>query len=255
MHIHSHIRYLLRLIPDVRLLQKCCERAGIDRWSQFLDSVLSEAPVARFRPGSQVQRALREANRVSRARGPLVGDSELESSLLPPAARGVSEPGGLRHHSSVRRGEAVTGVKVGPGLDGRRRRQSMSAREALAQLGGIAGARAVADHLTEHLDKAVSVRQVRDRFRNTGGAVRKLGAGYFATRERNAPPVLHWVESRLVERRSEPIVELVAAVLDAYPHGNARAVQAWLHQQPGVLAIRGGMVHFVEATGLLLGAP
>lgn len=122
----------------------------------------------------------------------------------------------------------------------------MSAREALSHLGGVAGARAVADYLSEHQQQPVTVRQVRDRFRNTGGAVRKLGAGYFATRERKAPLVLHWVEARLVERLSESVADLVAAVLEAFPHGDARAVQAWLQQQPGVLAVRGRQVLFVD---------
>lgn len=192
---------------------------------------------------------------LGRVAGPVVGISDGETSMsqLPSQAR--SESAGAGHSTPILRGEAVAGVRLGPRREDRSRRHLVSAREALAELGGIAGARAVADYLTEHLGKPVSVRQVRDRFRNTGGAVRKLGAGYFATRERKAPPVLHWVESRLVECRSEPIAELVAAVMDAYPRGNARAVQAWLHQQPGVLAIRGGRVHFLESTGPLASDP
>ena len=228
------------------MFQAWCERSGIGSLSDFVDSDLSEAPEPWHGPWSQVQRALREADQVSRVRGPIVARDELERSLRRPPARVRTEAGGLRHLTPIRRSEAVAGLAIPSESGTQGRRATLSAREALAQLGGIAGARAVADHLTEHLDKPVSVRQVRDRFRNTGGAVRKLGAGYFATRERKAPMVLHWVESRLVERRSEPVSELVAAVLEAFPHGNARAIQAWLHQQPGVLSVRGGQVHFVD---------
>ncbi len=122
----------------------------------------------------------------------------------------------------------------------------------MVQLGGVAGARAVAELLTQSGGQEVTVRQVRDRFRNTGGTVRKLGAGYFATRQKRLPPVLHWVEARLNEKGQEPLNDLVAAILEAYPQGDERAIYAWIHQQPGVLNVRDNVVYFVEGAKVVV---
>ena len=228
------------------MFQKWCESAGIGTLAEFLDSDLSGAPEPWVEPWTQVQRALKDADRTSQVRGPVVAREELERTLRRPPARVVIDSGALRQLTPVRRAEAVAGIVIPSQPVDRGQRRPMSAREALSRLGGIAGARAVADFLSEHQERPVTVRQVRDRFRNTGGAVRKLGAGYFATRERKAPLVLHWVESRLVERGNESVDDLVAAVLEAFPYGDARAVQAWLQQQPGVLTVRGRQVFFVD---------
>ncbi len=118
------------------------------------------------------------------------------------------------------------------------RPRRLSAREALEELGGLAGAKAIAALLTETSGRQVTVRQVRDRFRNTGGAVRKLGAGYFATRRRRELPVADFVESLLDERSPVDAMDICQAVLSAFPNGDERAVMAWLYQDPGNIRVR-----------------
>ena len=124
----------------------------------------------------------------------------------------------------------------------RDQRRRISARTALESLGGLAGAKAIAEVLGERAGADLSVRQVRDRLRNTGGAVRKLGAGYYATRAHEVPRVLEFVE-RLLERRGTcPAEEVASEVLRAYPHGDTRAVMAWLAQDPGRVIVRNDTV-------------
>ena len=234
MQTDTQLRYLFELIPDGRIFRRWCHREGVVSLDQFVHVDLSAAPDPWQGPWSQVQVALQTADSVSRAEGVTQGCATLERLLRRPPARVRVDVHTLRELTPIR-AEVPTPKP-----------SRLSAREVLEQLGGVGGAGSVAQVLAEHHGRPVSVRQVRDRFRNTGGKVRKLGAGYFATKSFRGPPVLHWVESRLAELGSEPLSDLVAAVLEAYPHGNARAVRAWIHQQPGVVSLRGERVRLVE---------
>lgn len=234
MQSDPQLRYLFELIPDGRIFRRWCDRAGVGSLEQFIEVDLSEAPEPWHGPWVQVQGALRVADGISRTESPAKGCATLDRLLRRPPARVRADV------LTLRKLTPIIGVKVQvPAV-------RMSAREALDRLGGVAGARAVARMLSEHLDRTVTVRQVRDRFRNTGGRVRKLGAGYFATQGFRGATVLHWVESRLTERGGETLDGLCRAVLEAFPHGDERAVRAWIHQQPGVLSVRGERVRLVE---------
>ncbi len=125
------------------------------------------------------------------------------------------------------------------------RPRRVSAREALEELGGIAGAKAIADKLDEVNQASVTVRQVRDRFRNTGGAVRKLGAGYFATRRCRDAPVGDFVQQLISSKGAMFANEVCGAILAKYPNGDERAVLAWLYQDPGPIAVRDDRVFVV----------
>lgn len=227
------LRYLFQLIPDGPIFRRWCARTGIGSLQEFVEVDLSSAPEPWHGPWSQVQDALREADAISRRDSPVKGWTALDRMLRRPPARVRVDAGVLRNLTPIIPPAAVP------------TRAPMSAREALVDLGGVAGARAIAARLSEHLGRSVTVRQVRDRFRNTGGKVRKLGAGYFSTGPTEHPPVLHWVEARLAQGGAEPVDDLLEALLEAYPNGDERAVRAWLHQQPGVLSVRRGTVRVV----------
>jgi len=122
----------------------------------------------------------------------------------------------------------------------------VSAREALTRLGGLAGVRALAEFLGAQNGAAMTSRQVRDRFRNTGGSVRKLGGGYYALKHRTEPTVVDWVAARIRANGPEAVGAVVSAVLEAYPHGDGRSVEAYMHQNPSVITVRDGVVHLVE---------
>ncbi|HCH63924.1 MAG: hypothetical protein CL927_06495 [Deltaproteobacteria bacterium] len=235
MHTDPQIRHLFELIPDPRIFRRWCDRAGVSSLEGFVTKDLSGAPEPWCRSWSQVQAALIEADKVSRTHGLTRGCATLDRMLRRAPAQVCADVSLLRKLTPI-----IPVQVVDPSIP-------MSAREALERLGGVAGARAVSVLLTEKLGKSVTVRQVRDRFRNTGGKVRKLGAGYFATQTFLGPPVLHWVESRISQYGPEKIDDLVTAILSAYPHGDRRAIRAWIHQQPGVLSTRGKVVTIVDA--------
>jgi len=115
-------------------------------------------------------------------------------------------------------------------------------RGELLRAGGLVGARYLADRMSEAEGRPVSVRQVRDRLRHSHGAVRKLGAGYYAAREHPALPVADWVERWLTAHGPQHVDSVIHAILDEYPHGDEAAVSAWLHQEPGHLRLRGQLV-------------
>ena len=234
MSAHSQIRALCDLIPNRHGFQRWCEQAEIRSLAAFVEADLRGAPRSWAAVGKQVQEALVEAHalfqadgsgpavrllerRLRRAPGRIHATATTLQRLVPICAETTAEPGA-----------------------------KLSAREALDRLGGVAGARAVAELLSSHHGREVTARQVRDRFRNTGGAVRKLGAGYFATRSFQGAMVLHWVESRLANGGGETKDSLCQAILGAYPHGDERAIRAWLHQQPGVVSLRGERVRLVQ---------
>jgi hypothetical protein len=234
MQIDHQLRCLFELIPDTRIFQRWCDRAGVDSLHRFVEVDLSEAPEPWYGPWSQVQVALRKADSITRDVGPTRGCAALDRLLRRPPANVQADVGVLR--------------KLTPIVPQRTARssQQMSAREALERLGGVSGARAVAALLTSQNGSEVTVRQVRDRFRNTGGKVVKLGAGYFATEESDLHPVLHWVEARIAQRGPENLADLISAIMERYPNGDLRAVRAWIHQQPGILTVRSGQVCLVK---------
>ena len=234
MHTDPQLRSLFELIPDPRIFRRWCDRTGVSSLEEFVKCDLSDAPDPWYRSWSQVQIALLEADSVSRSHSPTRGCATLDRLLRRPPAQ-------------VRADVALL-LKLTPIASVRTSgsRTPLSAREALERLGGVAGARALSVLLTDELGKSVTVRQVRDRFRNTGGKVRKLGAGYFATEDFHGHPVLHWVESRIAQFGPERMDDLVEAIMQAYPYGDRRAIRAWIHQHPGVLSTRGGFVTIVE---------
>jgi len=234
MRTDPQLRLLFELIPDGIIFRRWCDRVQVFSLAQFVEVDLSEAPDPWHGPWAQVQSALRAADVVSRAESPAVGCMTLERLLRRPPARVRASVQALRQLTPI----VDAPAQVQPAR--------LSAREALDRLGGVAGAGAVAELLTTHHGRPTTVRQVRDRFRNTGGTVRKLGAGYFATRSYGGASVLHWVESRLAVVGPEPLATLCDAILLAFPHGNERSVRAWIHQQPGVLSIRGDRVRLVQ---------
>lgn len=234
------LHYLFELIPDPRIFRRWCDRVGVTSLEHFTQEDLSGAPEPWRQAWTQVQTALVTADQASRTHGLTRGCATLDRLLRRSPAQICAEIGQLRNLTPI-----VPAPVANPAAP-------MSAREALDRLGGVGGARAVAVLLTENLGRTVTVRQVRDRFRNTGGKVRKLGAGYFATQTFLGPPVLHWVESRITQLGNENIDDLVEAVLEAYPHGDRRAVRAWIYQHPGVLSTRGKRVTIVDSRLTLL---
>ena len=114
------------------------------------------------------------------------------------------------------------------------------ARQLLAECGGIASARYLRDAISAHRSDSLTIRQTRDLLRSP--QVCKLGAGYFAIQDTLFDPVLRWTEGRLDQRDSEPIEEVIAAILEHYPRGDAAAIRSWLHQEPGRLQLSSGRV-------------
>ena len=105
---------------------------------------------------------------------------------------------------------------------------------------------AIGERMADAADPAPSIRQVRDRLRHAGEAVRKLGAGYYASAARRVDPVIDWAEERVGRQGREPLASFLKATLEAYPHGDAHAISAWLHQGPGRLIVRRGQVCYVD---------
>ncbi len=123
----------------------------------------------------------------------------------------------------------------------------LTVRRALERAGGLAGAAWLADELQRETGEPLSVRMVRDRFRNIGSHVRKLGAGYYALKDHPAPPLPRWAAWWVHARGPCPVADLVEAILKAYPNGDPRAVHAWLHQEPSPLVVTAGRVHIVTS--------
>lgn len=126
----------------------------------------------------------------------------------------------------------------------------LTPREGLQRLGGIASARAIADRIAPIGGAPPSVREVRDRLRNAGDRLRKLGAGYYALSSRRADPVQDWAEARLRHLQREPLNGFCRAMLTAYPHGDLRAISAWLHQGPGPIVLRRNAVCYEPTRGV-----
>ena len=93
----------------------------------------------------------------------------------------------------------------------------------------MAGALAIAVEMEARLGHRVLVRAVRDRFRNVLG-VRRLGAGYFTDRDDVLSVRAFVAGLQAGSGRAWTVTEIVAAVLAAYPHGDAAAIRSWLEQ-------------------------
>lgn len=124
------------------------------------------------------------------------------------------------------------------------------ARQVLAEVGGVAGAAYIARRLAERFAEPCTARRVRDLFRHSGPTVRKLGAGYYALGDAPHPPVEEWVAARIVQLGPQEISQVVEDVLKAYPKGHARAVRAWIAQEPGRLRVRRERVYVVDLLDL-----
>ena len=109
------------------------------------------------------------------------------------------------------------------------------ARQLLAEVGGIASARHIRDAIAAHGRGVLTIRQTRDLLRSP--RVCKLGAGYFATQDTVFEPVLCWTEAHLHQSGAMSVAQLIAAVLDHYPRGDAQAIRCWLQQEPGRLQL------------------
>lgn len=119
-------------------------------------------------------------------------------------------------------------------------------RQLLADRGGVAGRSALAGDLSQALGRGVSPRRVRDIARSAPTRVTDLGAGYLALTEQAPEPVESFARRVVAGAGGSMAVEpLVERVLEAYPHGDARSVRAWLAQDPGSLQREGDRVRWL----------
>lgn len=226
--VGADLAELLDLVSDPATLRRWCERAELNTVHDVIDADLMAAPLHKLSRWAAMQAGLRAA----RAGGGRLTDAALRAAVrgglgLPPEAEvGPQLLAALRQPATA----------VAP----------MSPREALLSLGGVAGARAIAERMADAQDPPPSIRQVRDRLRHAGDAVRKLGAGYYASAARRVDPVIDWAEERVARHGREPLSAFLRATLETYPHGDAHAVSAWLHQGPGRLIVRRGQVCYVD---------
>lgn len=114
-------------------------------------------------------------------------------------------------------------------------------RRALALLGGVASARAVAATLVEAGGPALTVRQVREALR--GRSLTALGGGYFALPDAVERPILPWLRRRLERLGARPIDQVVDEIMARWPHGDPAAIAAWLRQDPSGVVVTDGLVH------------
>lgn len=108
-------------------------------------------------------------------------------------------------------------------------------RAALAEAGGVAG--------SLHLAAAVGLasgREVRAVLR--GSRVQNLGAGYLALPATVEVPVDRWLTAWILRSGPISVETAISLVLAQYPHGDAAAVRAWLHQEPGRLRVDGSEI-------------
>ena len=222
------MEHLSQLLEDPDAFRRWCGYVGIEDVPAFLHADVPDAadgPVAQW---AQLQAALRQARRQVNQ-----GDAEAAARTL----SGLLTRPDFPVSGEVGRIKAATLV---PAIA--TRRLPPTARNELVLLGGVGGANELARRLTRRMRRRVTVRQVRDRLRHTNG-VRKLGAGYYAVRYHPAIEVAAWAEARI--RATGPIdaEELVKQILEEYPHGDRRAVNAWVFQDPGSLIVRDRLVH------------
>ena len=114
-------------------------------------------------------------------------------------------------------------------------------RWVLACVGGVAGSGFLVDRLTELSLLPHTPRRLRAGLK-TSRKIQQLGAGYFALMHVIHEPVLYWAERCLRQAGPVPVDRLVQEILQAYPHGGAVAIRAWIHQDPGRLQVDRGIV-------------
>lgn len=127
----------------------------------------------------------------------------------------------------------------GPLPDSRRAR----ALHALALLGGVASARAIARQLEDLGDAGLDARAVREALR--GAELRRLGGGYLALPGAVDPDLEPWLRGRLRRLGPRGVDDLVVDVLARWPHGDAAAVRSWLYQDPPGVAVVDGVARLV----------
>lgn len=207
-----------------------CSENHVDDLPAFLHALIDGSVPGPSRVWADLQVALLQARQL-RSNGD--GDAAIRS-----IEKFLNRPGFPPRDAQDRRARAIA---LAGGL-GTEDPTTPTARGELIRAGGLAGARYLADRLTDAEGREVSVRQVRDRLRHTHGAVRKVGGGYYAVREYPAVPVAQWLDSWLHAHGPKPFDHVVRLILHAYPHGDEAAVQAWLHQELGSVRMRGGVV-------------
>jgi hypothetical protein len=226
--IAADLDELLDLVSDPATLRRWCERAELSTVGALMDADLMAAPLHKLNRWAALQACLRALRRGAPGWVDAALRAELRERLcLPPEA----EVGA----------QLLAALRSPPPPP-----STLSPREALLLLGGVAGARAIGERMADAADPAPSIRQVRDRLRHAGEAVRKLGAGYYASAARRVDPVIDWAEERVGRQGREPLASFLKATLEAYPHGDAHAISAWLHQGPGRLIVRRGQVCYVD---------
>lgn len=113
-------------------------------------------------------------------------------------------------------------------------------RQALRDLGGIASARAIAARVEADGGGRLGTRRVKEALR--GGEVCSLGGGYLALDGGRSEPLLPWLLRRLERAGPLPVEAVVTLALGRWPHGDPRAIEAWLRQDPRGLVVVDGVV-------------
>lgn len=210
---------LLGLASDRAALRAWASRMKLESLDGLLDAELMQAPMNKLERWSALLTALRRLRVVAQEQ-PAALPQQLRQSLGLGPDHPLSPALLAAFHAPY---------EAAPDL---------TPREGLQRLGGIASARAIADRIAPVGGAAPSVREVRDRLRNAGDRLRKLGAGYYALSDRRAEPVQTWAEARLRHLHREPVTGFCRAMLSSYPHGDIRAISAWLHQARGPIVLR-----------------
>lgn len=104
----------------------------------------------------------------------------------------------------------------------------------------MASARAIAERVEADGGGRLSPRRVKEALR--GGEVRALGGGFLALAGSRREPLLPWLRRRLERDGPQPVEVVVALALGRWPHGDPRAVEAWLRQDPPGLVVVDGTV-------------
>lgn len=219
---------LSRLLEDPESFRRWCGFVGIEDIPGFLHADVPEANGGPVRQWGQLQAAMRQARRLINQ-----GDPEAAAQTL----SGLLEAPDFPPDADGARLHAATLVPVVA-----TRRLPATARNELVLMGGIGGAAEIARRLTRRLRKRVTVRQVRDRLRHTNG-VHKLGGGYYAVRYHPAAPLEEWVAAIIAREGPVDADELVTRIMDAFPNGDPRAINAWVFQDPATLVVRDRKVH------------